>query len=155
MMNHQELSGLILHHHDQVALTYLEDVWVARNPDELRCYSIEFWFKPNPYFSDSMLLKEYRYAPPPGATSNAPDEDGITEAMLDFAWERDVKQTAMKIKWKDDSKNLTKLYPRTMDEEGDDDAPADSGSFFNYFEHDADPFDVRSPSHLIYNRDSP
>lgn len=47
---------------------------------------------------------------------------------------------ATKIKWKDDSKNLTKLYPREKDE--DDDIPADPGSFFNYFEHEEDSFET-------------
>jgi template-activating factor I len=45
----------------------------------------------------------------------------------------------MKIDWKDPSKALTKLHPR---EEGDD-IPAEPGSFFNFFEIEADPFDVR------------
>lgn len=49
----------------------------------------------------------------------------------------------MKINWKDDSKNLTKLFPRIKDEADDfDDLPADTGSFFNFFEQADDPFDV-------------
>lgn len=48
---------------------------------------------------------------------------------------------AFKIEWKDNSKNLTKLYPRVMDDH-DDDLPRDGGSIFNYFEHPQDPFDV-------------
>jgi template-activating factor I len=47
----------------------------------------------------------------------------------------------MNINWKDPSKALTHLHPRTN---GDDenDLPADPGSFFNFFEVEADPFDV-------------
>jgi template-activating factor I len=35
------------------------------------------------------------------------------------------------------------LYPRVIDEEAEpDELPAESGSFFNFFEIEADPFDV-------------
>jgi template-activating factor I len=69
--------------------------------------------------------------------------DGITPTMLAFDWESDVAPQAIKINWKEDTKNLTKLFPRVAGEEGDD-LPADPGSFFNYFEHADDPFDVSS-----------
>ena len=49
------------------------------------------YFKENPYFSNPVLKKEYKYIPPPAASSEQPDEDGITETMLDFSWERDVE----------------------------------------------------------------
>jgi len=81
--------------------------------------------------------------------------------MIDFNWERDVTPgvsicystlsqslnfilaQSIKINWKDDSKNLTKISPRTKDEADDlDDLPADTGSFFNFFEYADDPFDV-------------
>ncbi len=48
---------------------------------------------------------------------------------------------ATKIDWKDPAKALTKLYPREMGE-GDDEEPADPGSFFNLFEIEDDPYDV-------------
>jgi hypothetical protein len=44
-----------------------------------------------------------------------------------------------KIDWKDDSKNLTKLYPRVSNEPDD---VSEGGSFFNFFECAEDPFDV-------------
>jgi hypothetical protein len=44
-----------------------------------------------------------------------------------------------KINWKSDDKNLTKLYPMQTD---DEDEIGDPGSFFNFFEHEADPSDV-------------
>ena len=46
-----------------------------------------------------------------------------------------------KISWKDDSKNLAKLHPRVKGDE-EDDLPAEPGTFFNFFEHSDDPFDV-------------
>ncbi len=38
-----------------------------------------------------MLKKEYKYVAPESAASQTPDKDGITDSMLDFSWERDVK----------------------------------------------------------------
>lgn len=46
----------------------------------------------------------------------------------------------MKIDWKEPAKALTKLYPRETSE--DEDEIADPGSFFNFFEHQADPSEV-------------
>ncbi|KAF4572614.1 hypothetical protein EYR40_004310 [Pleurotus pulmonarius] len=140
LMNNEMVAVHIQHSADQLALSYLEDLWVERDKAEPRCYTIEFYFKENPYFSDSVLKKEYKYVPPPAAADETPDEDGITESSLDFSWQRDVSISAVKINWKDDSKNLTKLYPREKDE--DDDIPADPGSFFNYFEHEEDSFET-------------
>jgi len=37
---------------------------------------------------------------------------------------------------------LTKLHPRVAEDDGDDDMPAEAGSFFNFFEIADDPFDV-------------
>jgi len=37
------------------------------------------------------LKKEFKYVPPPAAVDEKPDEDGVTESMLDFSWERDVE----------------------------------------------------------------
>lgn len=47
----------------------------------------------------------------------------------------------MKIDWKDADKALTKLYPREVDPEDEDDV-AEPGSFFNFFEQENDPMDV-------------
>ena len=42
--------------------------------------------------------------------------------------------------WKDATKALTKLYPRLVDDEED---ITEFGSFFNFFEHEADTLEVR------------
>jgi template-activating factor I len=47
---------------------------------------------------------------------------------------------ANKINWKEPEKALTKVYPRELGE--DEDEIADPGSFFNFFEHSADPSEV-------------
>jgi len=140
LMNHGMFALHAQHLSDQVALSYLEDLWIVRDPAESRCFTLEFYFKENPYFSNTVLKKEYRYVPPNAADSDKPDEDGITESMLDFSWERDVKPQAIKIDWKDESKNLTKLHPRVHDDPEDE--PAEGGSFFNFFEHPTDPYDI-------------
>jgi template-activating factor I len=80
-----------------------------------------------------VLKKEYKFVPPPAASEETPDADGITPSMLDFSWERDVEPQATKIDWKDESKNLTKLYPIVLDED-DPDSLSEPGSFFNFFE---------------------
>ena len=38
-----------------------------------------------------MLKKVYKYIAPPSAKDEKPDEDGITESMLEFDWDRDVE----------------------------------------------------------------
>jgi len=73
--------------------------------------------------------------------SDTPDENGITDSMLDFSWDRDVEMFSTKINWTDPEKALTKLYPRKAGEDADD-MPADPGSFFNFFEHSNDPMEV-------------
>ncbi|EMD41636.1 hypothetical protein CERSUDRAFT_110207 [Gelatoporia subvermispora B] len=140
LMNHGMFALHAQHLSDQVALSYLEDLWIVRDPVETRCFTLEFYFKENPYFSNTVLKKEYQYVPPNSAGDDKADEDGITESMLDFSWERDVKPQATKIEWKDDSKNLTKSHPRVH--EDPEDEPAEGGSFFNYFEHPTDPYDI-------------
>lgn len=130
------------HSADQSALMYLEDVWLSRDAVEPRCYTLEFHFKENPYFHDKVLTKQFAYVPPPAKEDDKPDENGITEAMLDFSWEKNAKPSAIKINWKSDDKNLTKLYPREKVEDEDDDEPAEAGSFFNFFEVANDPFEI-------------
>ncbi|KAG6889373.1 hypothetical protein C0995_001438 [Termitomyces sp. Mi166 len=140
LMNHSLFAFHVQHSADQLALSYLEDVWVERDPAEPRCYTIEFTFKENPYFTDRVLKKEFKYVPPPAAAGEKPDEDGITDSMLEFSWERDVVSSGQKVNWKDADKALTKLYPRETAEDEDD--VGDPGSFFNFFEHDSDPFEM-------------
>ncbi len=48
------------------------------------------YFKENQFFFDRVLKKEYKYVPPPSAQNDAPEQDGITAAMIDFNWDRDV-----------------------------------------------------------------
>ncbi len=87
--------------------------------------------------------------------------------MLDFSWDRDVQISVskldrggvaffsdggihlqtVKIDWKEPEKALTKMYPRETGE--DEDEIADPGSFFNFFEHEADPSEVSLDRHIL------
>jgi template-activating factor I len=42
LMNNNMISFHAQHNIDQIALSYLEDLWIARDPKEPRCYTIEF-----------------------------------------------------------------------------------------------------------------
>ncbi|KAF8168251.1 hypothetical protein B0H34DRAFT_52839 [Crassisporium funariophilum] len=141
LMNHSLLAFHIQHNADQTALSYLEDVWVEKDPAEHRCFTIEFHFKENQFFTDKVLKKEFKYLAPPSLKDEKPDADGISDSMLEFSWDRDVEMSATKINWKEPEKALTKVYPREAGED-EDDMPADPGSFFNFFEHSADPSEV-------------
>ncbi|TRM66023.1 hypothetical protein BD626DRAFT_486544 [Schizophyllum amplum] len=143
LMNVPQIGLYLGHNVDQQALSYLEDLWVIRNKEEPRAFTLEFHFKENPYFTNAVLTKEYKYAPVAEAGNSKVDEDGISDAQADFQWGRDVKPQAMKIDWKDPENAFTKKYPRQVSEEVDDDElSGDPGSFFNFFEVEADPMDL-------------
>jgi len=93
------------------------------------------------------LKKEYKYLPPQVEDGDKIVAEGVTEKALAFDFDRHTAPQSIKIQWKDETKNLTKLYPRVTDEEDEDDM-ADPGSFFNFFEHADDPFNV---SFLLYS----
>ncbi|KAI0067944.1 hypothetical protein BV25DRAFT_1794156 [Artomyces pyxidatus] len=133
LLKHSIVSFHAQHDADKLALSHLEDLWIVRDAREPKVFTLEFYFKENPYFSDSVLKKEYRFEPSNASANEQADADGITPSMLDFSWDRDVTAQATKINWKDESKNLCKLYPLVLDEE-DADQVADPGSFFNFFE---------------------
>jgi len=130
------------HEEDRAALEYVEDIWIERDEAEPRAFTVEMHFKENPWFSDRVLKKEYKYLPPTeGPTPDKADADGITNAALDFDWERDVAAQAIKINWKDSNKSLTKLYPRVNSDDPTD-IPEEGGSFFNFFEVAIDPYEI-------------
>ncbi|KAF8594152.1 hypothetical protein BDV93DRAFT_482018 [Ceratobasidium sp. AG-I] len=150
---HPEIGQHLLDPEEADAMTYLRDLWVERDPKEHRAFTIEFYFAENPYFSDSVLKKTYSYTDPPETTaaSTTPDANGVTEVMVDFNWERDVKILETPIAWKDPSKAFTKTRPRPdMEElekrlnnkEHDEPITIDTGSFFHFFEEAEDEFDI-------------
>ena len=42
LMNHEMIGVHAQHNADQAALSYLEDVWLVRDPVESRCFTLEF-----------------------------------------------------------------------------------------------------------------
>ena len=48
-------------------------------------YFKENWF--------TVLKKECKLVPPPVEMDDKADEDGITDSMLEFSWDRDVEPT--------------------------------------------------------------
>ena len=42
LMNHGMLALHAQHNSDQAALSYLEDLWIVRDPVESRCFTLEF-----------------------------------------------------------------------------------------------------------------
>ncbi|KAG8924521.1 hypothetical protein FRC00_005030 [Tulasnella sp. 408] len=146
--NHGPMEMELQHRDDIVAMSYLTDLWIVRDAKEPRAFTAEFYFSENPYFSDSVLKKEFKYVPSPpedaaDVPSSEPGEDGISDAQLAFDWDTDIKPQAIKIKWKSDAKNLTKQHPRKNEDDDEEDV-LDPGSFFNWFEHADDPKDLAS-----------
>ncbi|ELU44519.1 ATP-dependent DNA helicase recQ [Rhizoctonia solani AG-1 IA] len=142
---HSEIGQHLLDSKDAEAMTYLRDVWVERDPNEHR------HFDENPFFSNNVLKKYYKYSAPPEVSpeDSTPDANGVTNVMIDFNWERDIDISGTEIEWKDPANALTKLRPRPDMEEiekrlKDDDEPIsiDTGSFFHYFEEKDDEFDI-------------
>ncbi|KAL5635969.1 hypothetical protein ACGC1H_004691 [Rhizoctonia solani] len=150
---HPEIGQYLSDPQDAEAMTYLRDLWVDRDPHEHRAFTLEFYFTENPFFNNPVLRKYYRYTAPPEVTpeDSAADENGVTNVMVDFNWERDIKISGTSIEWKYPAKALTKLRPRPNMEDiekrfkaGDNDDPMsiDTGSFFHFFEEKDDEFDI-------------
>ncbi|KAL5637508.1 hypothetical protein ACGC1H_004058 [Rhizoctonia solani] len=136
---HAQLAIYLAGQDDMKALSYLTDLWVEHDSVEPRAFSIIFEFSENPYFSDKTLKKEYKYTPPEGtpAPGTNVDANGVSDAQETFDWESHITPQAIKINWKDDAHNLTKLSPRILSPEDPTDIE-ELGSFFNWFEHERD-----------------
>jgi len=139
ILNHPQLAMIAQLDEDQEALKFLEDVWVIRDPKEHRAFTLELHFAENPYFSDKLLSKEYKYIGKPAA-EDTPDADGITNADLDFEPSRDLAPQPVTINWKEDGKNLAKLHPMEWPE--GEEYPEEGGSFFNFILKDKDPYEI-------------
>jgi len=136
---HAELYAFLQNKEDQDAISYLREINVIRDTKESRAFTLEFYFNENPYFSDTVLRKEYQYSGDAG--NESPDADGLTPSALAFSWETDISPQAITINWKSDAKNLVAKYPARDDEDEDEDAmdvEEKAGSFFNLFESEED-----------------
>ncbi|KAJ1300718.1 hypothetical protein OPQ81_002362 [Rhizoctonia solani] len=143
LAQHSQLAVVMAGHDDMKALSHLTDLWIEHDPVETRAFTIIFEFSENPYFSDKILKKEYKYTPPEGtpAPGTNVDANGVSDAQEAFDWESHITPQAIKINWKDDAHNLTKLLPRVVNPKDPDDIE-ELGSFFNWFEHGPDAGDI-------------
>jgi len=148
LAQHEQLAVLMAGQDDMKALSYLTDLWVEYDAVEPRAFTIFFEFSENPYFSDKVLKKEYKYTPPEGtpALGTGIDANGVSDAQVAFEWESHITPQAIKINWKDDAHNLTKLFPRVVSPEDADDIE-EFGSFFNFFEHGVDDREIGPTIH--------
>lgn len=112
-----------------------------------------------------MLKKEFKFMAPPALADEKADENGIKDSEVEFDWERDVApqvrfhqsdmpfcstvlivdplgEQKVKISWKSDKVNLTKIHPRLLDEDPETFELVEPGSIFNLFETESDPFEV-------------
>ncbi|KAG8737865.1 hypothetical protein FRC12_016995 [Ceratobasidium sp. 428] len=138
LAQHDQLAVLISGQDDMKALSHLTDLWIEHDSTEHRAFTILFEFSENPYFLDTVLKKEYKYTPPEGtAIGTGVDANGVSDAQAAFDWELHITPQAIKISWKDDAHNLTKLFPRAVNPEDPEDVE-EFGSFFNFFEHGPD-----------------
>ena len=53
------------------------------------------YFVENPFFSGSMLKKEYRYLPSAGIDNEKKDEWGVTDAQAAFSWVTNVDEQVL------------------------------------------------------------
>ena len=54
LMNNSLFALHAQHNADQVALSYLEDLWITRDPVESRCFTLEFVSKPLSFVSNDV-----------------------------------------------------------------------------------------------------
>lgn len=106
---------------DAEVFKYLQDLNVEYPQLEAgdpRPVKISFTFGENPFFSNTLLVKEFTLKP--DAPAPAPEFD-LSEIAA---------TTATPIDWKDDEHNLVKKNPQTKGQDDDDFEP---GSFFSHF----------------------
>eukprot|EP00088_Acartia_fossae_P053083 TRINITY_DN6023_c0_g1_i1.p1 TRINITY_DN6023_c0_g1~~TRINITY_DN6023_c0_g1_i1.p1 ORF type:complete len:341 (-),score=108.80 TRINITY_DN6023_c0_g1_i1:723-1712(-) len=128
--NEESLMGLIEPHDEQV-LDYLTDITVTINQPANNGFTLFFHFSANPFFSNSVLSKEYtlREEPDPEAPLefDGPEIIGCKGCSIDWKEGKNVTKTTVKIK---------KIKPRKGAKTSPDKAPTKevkAESFFNFF----------------------
>jgi len=128
---------------DNDALSYLSDLELKVDPEDPRAFELVFTFNENPYFSNATLTKSFVLAEEnaAGSSSKAKANGNITDDMLNFDPEEDLKPLKTNIDWKSSEKNLCEKHPRSF-LEGDEDFEGDPGSFFWWFGDEVDHFQL-------------
>lgn len=100
---------------DAKALQFLKKVKAWRDPEQIQAFGFEFvrffgsgpillsgsrkvivylcvlqHFDANPFFSNSVLKKEFKYVPPSDPEALKKDDNGVSQADIDFDISRDV-----------------------------------------------------------------
>ncbi|WVQ83600.1 hypothetical protein IAT38_005741 [Cryptococcus sp. DSM 104549] len=144
LLDSQNLAPHITSKLDRHALSFLEDIELVQEVNDFRPYELIFHFAENPYFSNKTLSKKYTLS---SGTAPAPADGFITDELRKFT-EDDLEASATKIDWKSDAVNLTAKMPRISQTQGgdaddlEDGFEGDAGSFFHYFEEEADLFQI-------------
>lgn len=127
--NEEALMGLI-EPHDEPVLEYLTDITVALSQPNNSSFTLSFQFAPNPFFSNTVLTKEYQLREDPEADSpleyDGPEIISCKGCQIDWKAGKDVtKQTVpvKKLKPKKGSKSPEKKLTKEVKVE----------SFFNFF----------------------
>lgn len=112
---------------DKPLFDHLSNIRVERSEKDPREATIHFDFKDNEYFSDSTLTKTFKV------------KKDAEPLSAEFDFPRNVESAKVKINWKSDDKNQSKLRPTKL--EGEDEF--EPGSFFSsFFEQDNVEFTV-------------
>jgi hypothetical protein len=110
LAQHDQLAVYMAGQDDMRALAHITDLWVEYDSIESRAFTIVFVsayslahgrakyntvtqeFSENPYFSDKLLKKEYKYTPPTGAPApgTGVDANGVSDAQEAFEWESHI-----------------------------------------------------------------
>ncbi|WWC97031.1 hypothetical protein V866_003908 [Kwoniella sp. B9012] len=151
LLNHTQLAAATTSKEDRHALSFLEDIELIQEENDFRPFELKFYFKENPYFTNTVLTKKYSL---PNGVEPAPKDGTITEELRKFVEIEELAPSSMKIDWKSDEVNLPKKQPRLVQghdhdhddpnhvhvDDDDEGYEGDLGSFFLYFELAEDPF---------------
>uniref|UniRef100_A0A915HN41 Nucleosome assembly protein 1-like 1 n=1 Tax=Romanomermis culicivorax TaxID=13658 RepID=A0A915HN41_ROMCU len=146
LFRHTEIIGDMIQEHDEPILKHLTNVEVTINKEPM-AFSLQFYFSPNEYFTNSVLTKEY-------TMKCDPDEDDIFDfdgpeivhcKGTHIDWKQDKNVTVKKIKKK--QKHKAKGATRFVTKE------VKTDSFFNFFAPPEETEDMDEDTKDILNAD--
>ncbi|KAA1084059.1 hypothetical protein PGT21_015938 [Puccinia graminis f. sp. tritici] len=139
---------------DRDALSHLEDFTLEHDPKDARNVTFHFHFaKGNPYFSDRILTKKFTVdLEDESVAVNGSDHKPnpiLVEMNKKYDLDRQVKSTPVPIQWTSDEHNLVAKKPSMSIEEFEKeevqiDFNDTAGSFFNFFGHEEDMYELHT-----------
>jgi len=128
--NEEALMGLI-EPHDEAVLEFLSDITVALNEPRNTGFTLSFHFSENPFFSNSVLTKEYELRDGPDADSpleyDGPEIFRCKGCVIDWKEGKDVTQKTVKVKKIKAKKSGSGSPDKAVTKE------VKADSFFNFF----------------------